>query len=224
MTVELKASKRELFGKGVGGLRKAGSMPAVVYGPKQQSLPISVSLKDFARALEAAGESTVIALSVDGQPHNVLIHEIDYDPVTDIPRHADFYAVVKGQKVEVEVPLVFIGESPAVKDLGANLVKALHDIEVEADPMNLPHELTVDVSGLVSLDMQILAKDIPLPSGVTLITKPEEVVALVAEAVEEKEPEPAPDIASIELSEERGKKEEVGEGEPTPASEAGKKE
>ena len=224
MVVELKAKTRTLAGKGVDSLRRQGIIPAVVYGPKQKALSVEVTLKDFAKTLEEAGESTVVNLSVDGEPHNVLIHDVDYDPVSNIPRHADFYAIVKGQKVEVEVELVFTGESPAVKDLGGNLVKALHEIEVEGDPMQLPHELSVDVSGLHAINMQILAKDIPLPPGVTLVTKPEEFVALIAAAVEEKEPEPAPDISSIGLSEERGKKDEAEAGESAVAPEAGKKE
>src|SRR3989344_254472 len=148
MVIELKAKTRTIAGKGVDSLRRQGIIPAVVYGPKQEALSVEVTLKDFAKTLEEAGESTVINLSVDGKSHNVLIHDVDYDPVSNIPRHADFYAIVKGQKVEVEVELVFTGESPAVKDLGGNLVKALHEIEVEGDPMQLPHELSVDVSGL----------------------------------------------------------------------------
>lgn len=221
MVVELKAQKRTVTGKGVQAVRKAGGMPAVVYGPKQKALSVEVSSKDFAHTLAEAGESTVINLSVDGETHNVLIHEIDYDPVTNTPRHADFYEIVKGQKVNVEVELVFAGEAPAVKEKGGNLVKAMHELEVEGDPMNLPHELIVDVSGLSELNMQILAKDIPLPDGVTLLTKPDEVVVTVIEAVEEKEPEPAPDIASIEISEERGKKaeEEAGSADASPEGE-----
>lgn len=206
MVVELKAKVRTLAGKGVDSLRRQGIIPAVVYGPKQEALSVEVTLKDFAKTLEEAGESTVINLSVDGEPHNVLIHDVDYDPVSNIPRHADFYAIVQGQKVEVEVELVFTGEAPAVKDLGGNLVKARHDLEIKGDPMHLPHELSVDISVLTALYMQILAKDIVLPEGVELITDSGEVVATVIEAVEEKEPEPAPDIASIEISEERGKK------------------
>jgi len=208
MAIELKAKKRTLVGKEVGALREKGIIPAVVYGPKQEALSVEIVLRDFAKTLEEAGESTVISLSIDGESHNVLIHDVDYDPVSSTPRHADFYAIVKGQKVEVEVELVFTGEAPAVKELGGNLVKARHDIEIKGDPMNLPPELTVDVSGLTALDMQILAKDIVLPEGVELMTDPGEVVATVIEAVEEKEPEPAPDIASIEISEDRGKKPE----------------
>lgn len=223
MVVELKAMKRSVYGKGVRALREDGRIPAVVYGPKQKATSIELSLKDFTKALQAAGESSVVALSIDGEAHNVLVHDVDRDPITSVPRHADFYAIVKGQKVKIEVSLSFIGEAPAVKELGANLIKALHALEVEADPMNLPRELTVDVSGLSALDMRIIAKDIALPDGVTLVTKPDDVVVTVVEAVEEKEPEPAPDIATIEISEERGKK-PGEEGEAGAAPEAGKSE
>lgn len=210
--MELSATKRSTTGKGVRALREEGKMPAVVYGPKQTATAIEVGLKDFSKALESAGESTVIQLMVDGIEHNVLIHDIDRDPITNTPRHADFYAIVKGQKVEVAVPLEFTGVAPAVKELNANLVKALREIEVSADPMNLPHEIIVDVSGLDVLDKQILAKDLSLPAGVTLVTGEDEVVATVVAAEEEKEEIVAAlDMSTIGISEERGKKEEEGD-------------
>lgn len=208
MVIELKAAKRSVSGKGVQALRKDGLMPAIVYGPKQEALPVEMNQREFAKVLEKAGESTVIGLSVDGEVHNVLIHDVDFDPVTSVARHADFYAIVKGQKVKVEIPLEFVGESLAVKQ-GANLVKALHELEIEADPMNLPREIAVDISVLAEVDAHILAKDIKLPEGVTLVTGADEVVATVVEAKEEEEaPVAAPDMATIETSVERGKKEE----------------
>lgn len=208
MVIEIKAAKRGVSGKGVQALRKDGLMPAVVYGPKQEATPIEMNQREFAKALDKAGESTVISLSVDGEAHNVLIHDVDYDPVTNVARHADFYAIVKGQKVTVEIPLTFVGESPAVKQ-GGNLVKALHEIEIEADPMSLPHELTVDISSLVEMNSHIVAKDIVLPAGVSLVTAADEVVATVVLAKEEEEaPVAGPDMSAIETSVERGKKEE----------------
>ena len=208
MVIELKAAKRSVSGKGVQALRKDGLMPAIVYGPKQEALPVEMNLREFTKVLEKAGESTVINLSVDGEGHNVLIHEVDVDPVTSIPRHADFYAIVKGQKVKVDIELEFVGESLAVKQ-GGNLVKALHELEVEADPMNLPHDLKVDISALAEINSHILAKDIALPAGVTLVTGGDEVVATVVEAKEEEVvPVTAPDMTAIETSVERGKKEE----------------
>jgi len=135
-----------------------------------------------------------------------LIHEVDLDPLTNQPRHVDFYAVTKGEKVQVAIPIEFVGESPAV-EAGANLVKVLHEIEIEADPMNLPHEFTVDLSVLATVNDQIHVRDIKLPSGVTLVTDAEEVIALVQEVAAEKEEvaEPA-DITSVEV-EKKGKEE-----------------
>lgn len=208
-TMELVAQKRSVTGKGVQALRKEGRLPAVVYSAGEDALPIELSSKDFTRAFNEAGESTVINLMIEGETKNVLIHDVDFDPISNEPRHADFYSVKKGQKVEVSVELEFVGVSPAVKELGANLVKVLHELEVEAEATNLPHNLSVDISGLATLESVILAKDIPLPAGVVLVTDPEETVAIVAMPEEEKEePVVGPDMAAIGISEERGKKEE----------------
>ena len=145
-----------------------------------------------------------------GESLPTLIHEVDLDPITNQPRHVDFYAVTKGEKVEVAIPLVFKGISPAVEQ-GANLVKVLHELEVEADPMNLPHNIEVDISMLAALGDKIHASDLTLPKDIKLVTPPGEVVALVQEVVEEKEEVVAPaDIASIEV-EKKGKEEVVGE-------------
>jgi large subunit ribosomal protein L25 len=138
-----------------------------------------------------------------------LIHEVDRDPVTNQPRHADFYALEKGKKVEVAIPLSFIGESAAVK-AGASLVKVMHELEIEADASKLPHELEIDISTLAAVGDQIHVKDIKLPSGVTTPIDGEEVVALIQEVEVEEESAPAPDMASIEV-EQKGKGEEEGE-------------
>lgn len=218
MTIELTATKRTEKGNALDTLRGKGSMPAVVYGPKQESLSITVDRRDFEKVFKKAGESTVVSISVDGDVIPTLIHDVDHDPVTNAPRHADFYAIVKGQKVQVMIPLEFIGESEAVKG-GANLIKTMHEIEVEADPMNLPHELTVDISKLAAIGDQVLAKDITLPSGVVLVADAEEVVAIAAAAKEEviEEAPVAIDMTAIGDSVERGKKEEEA---PAEGSEA----
>lgn len=212
MTVGLSATKRTEKGNALGSMRTKGVMPAVVYGPKQEPISITVNQRDFEKVLKSAGESTIVTVSVDGTEIPTLIHEVDLDPITNAPRHADFYAIVKGQKVEVQIPLVFVNESPAVKG-GANLVKTMHEVEVEADPTNLPHELSVDISKLVAVGDQVLVSDITLPAGVSFVTDPTEVVALAAAANEEvvEEPVAAVDMSTIETSVERGKKEEEGE-------------
>jgi large subunit ribosomal protein L25 len=195
---------------GVGALRRAGSVPAVVYGAHQESTPIAIDAKVFDKIFTEAGEATIVALTGLGAELPTLIHEVDLDPLTNRPRHVDFYAVTKGQKVEVAVPLRFVGEAPAAK-AGANIVKVLHELEIEADPMNLPHDIEVDLAALANVGDQIHAKDLKLPAGVTLMTSPEEVVVLVQEVVEEKEEAPAPDLSAIEV--EKKGKEEAAEGE-----------
>ncbi|HEY4522765.1 MAG TPA: 50S ribosomal protein L25 [Candidatus Paceibacterota bacterium] len=210
----LTVARREATGPKAPELRRAGALPAVVYGAHQAATAIVVDARAFGKALASAGESTIVSLEGLGGPAlATLIHEVDLDPVTHLPRHVDFYAVTKGEKVEVAVPLEFVGESPAMK-AGANLVRVLHELEVEADPVNLPHELTIDVSILAEIGAQIHAGDVKLPAGVTLVTDPEEVVALIQEVEEEPEEVAAPaDLSAIEVE---GKGKETEEGETVP--------
>src|SRR5262245_48792605 len=119
-------------------LRLQGVMPAVIYGRAEESTPISVDAKTFGKVFKEAGESTVLTLKgLDGDKQ-VLIHDVAFDPVTDHPIHADFYAIQKGQKVTVSVPLEFDGVAPAVKDLGGILTKVIHEIEMTIEPADLP--------------------------------------------------------------------------------------
>lgn len=211
MTITLTATKREETGKKAGSLLSKGMLPAVVYGPKQASTTVSVPSRDFDRILRNEGESSVIELSGLGAPLQVLIQEVDRDPVTNTPRHADFYAIEKGAKVEVAVPLTYIGESAAVK-AGANLVKVLHELEIEAAAADLPHEIEVDISVLAAVGDQIHVSDLTVPKGVEVKAEADQVVALIQEvAEEEEEAAPAPDMAAIEV-EKKGKVE--GEEEP----------
>jgi len=211
MTINIKAEKREKIGK-LAGLRKEGWMPAVFYGHKKESTPIQVKKVDFIKAWKNAGESTVIKLITPDGDLEALVHDVDLDPLTSEPRHADFYVFEKGHKVEIAVPLEFIGISPAVKDLGGVLMKILHEIKVEAEPSNLPHQIEVDISPILELEGQILAKDIIMPKGVTLMENPEEVIVTVAtpKAEEEKVEEVPADLSQIEV-EKKGKQEEEGE-------------
>lgn len=214
----LKAEIRDLSTKAE-RLRVAGKLPAVFYGKKEASTPISIKKTDFLKVWKEAGESTVVTLNTPEGEKESLIQEVDLDPVSGAPRHADFYVFEKGHKVEVALPVEFAGVSPAVKDLGGILVKVLHEVKIEAMPKDLPHNIEIDISSLAQFGDQILAKDIPLPHGVELKEKPEEVVATVSAPREEKEEEVAPvDLSSIEV-EKKGKVEEEGAVEGTPTEE-----
>lgn len=199
-------------------VRSNGMVPAVVYGARVENTLISVSSILFTKILKVAGESSTIVLEIAGDKEtdkptkvDVLIHDLQVDPIKGFPVHVDFLAIDMNKAIEVSIPLEFIGLAKAEKDGLGTLTKALHEIEIEALPKDLPHSITVDVTGLATLEDQIHAKDIILPKGVTLITDGDEVVALVTAAKEEVEEVVAPvDLASIEV-EKKGKKEEEPE-------------
>lgn len=201
-------------------IRVSGRMPAVFYGPIEASTSVSLSMIEFKKVWKKAGESSVIILKeTSGTEHEALIHEVDIHPLTGEPRHADFYVIEKGKKVEVSVPLIFTGVSSAVKDKAGILVKVHRDLKIEAAPRDLPHELTVDISKLVELSDVIHARDITLPKGVELKINPDDVVASIAVAKEEVEEAPtAIDMSAIEV-EAKGKEPKEGEESATPAGE-----
>lgn len=183
---ELSAKLRKELGKQVATLRRAGFLPAVVYGEGTESRPISVLMRDFEKVHREAGESSVVALNLgDSAPLNVMIHDVAYDALTGKPIHADFYSVRMDKEIETKVPLVFLGESPAVKNDGGVLVKVMHEIEVRALPQNLPHELTVDLSRLVSIGDRIHVGGISVRAGVVIPGEAGDVVVLVEAPVSE---------------------------------------
>lgn len=192
-------------------LRKAGEIPAVFYGIGKTTTSISVPIVDFKKIWREAGESSTVKISIDNSNIDVLIHEVQVHPITDEPIHVDFLVVDMNKKIKVNVPLEFIGISNAVKNGLGNLVKVLHEVEIEALPKDLPHNLEVDISKLEKVEDQIFVSDIKLPAGVSLITNKQDVVASIILQVEEKEEIIQPvDLSSIEV-EKKGKKEEEGE-------------
>jgi len=214
----LKAEKRDIHTK-LETVREEGHIPAVFYGKKEASTAISIPRADFLKVWKEAGESSVVTLETPTGAKESLIQDVDLDPITGNPRHADFYVFEKGHRVEVELPLEFVGISPAVKDLGGTLVKVLHELNVVAMPKDLPHNINIDISVLAEFGAQIQASDIVLPTGVEFTGNPEEVIALVSAPREEKEEEPAPvDLSQIEvekkgkpLDEDRDKEDETDE-------------
>lgn len=197
----------------------AGKMPAVLYGPKDSALSLFVPLGAFKKLLHQAGESTVVTVETGEGKKDVLIHEVEYHPVSNEPLHADFYVIDKTKPIEIKVPLVFEGTSAAVKDLAGILVKVLHELEIEVLPMDIPHEVKVDIAGLSTLESQILVRDLIIPKGVKVLNSPEEVVAAITVAKEEPVEAAPVDLASIEV-EKKGKQEEEGaEGEAAAGSE-----
>lgn len=216
----LTATKRSKTDK-LGDIRNNGMIPAVVYGVRVENTMISVPSVNFEKILKVAGESSTIVLDIKGDESkketskkvDVLIHDMQLDPIKGYPIHIDFLAIDMNKPVEVKIPIEFIGLAPAEKDGLGVLIKVLHEIEIEALPKDLPHNVTVDVSLLLALNDQIHVKDIVMPKGVIVKTHADEVVALIG-AIKEEPVEEAPvDLSAIEV-EKKGKQEEEGaEGE-----------
>ncbi|HQK63625.1 MAG TPA: 50S ribosomal protein L25 [Candidatus Staskawiczbacteria bacterium] len=207
MTIKLNAKLRDPKNQG------ADKIAAVVYGPDVTNASIEVDYVEFKKVLKEAGESSLIELNVEGEKEKrlVLVHEIQRDPVEDFFLHVDFLQPNLKEETEAEVPLVFEGEAPAVKDLQGTLVKNMSEIEVSALPQNLPHEIKVSLESLKTFEDRILVKDLVLPANVKATANPEEIVALVA-AQENVDEELASEIKeNVEDVEkvEKEKKEEV---------------
>jgi large subunit ribosomal protein L25 len=207
MTIKLNAKIRDPKNQG------ADKISAVVYGPDVTNASIELDYAEFKKVLKQAGEGSLIELNVEGEKEKrlVLVHEIQKDPVEDYFIHIDFLQPNLKEETEAEVPLVFEGESPAVKDLGGTLVKNMSEIEVSALPQDLPHEIKVSLESLKTFEDRILVKDLVLPNNVKATANPEEIVALVA-AQENVEEELASEIKeNVEDVEkvEKEKKEEV---------------
>lgn len=196
-------------------LRNNGILPAVVYGSKVKNTLISISSIDFIKILKIAGETSTVLLEIKGNEAlsepvkkvDVLIHEIQYDPIKGTPVHVDFLAIDINRPVEVTVPLEYIGIAPAEKNGLGILVKVLYEIVVEALPKDLPQSIKVDLSTLENLDDQIHVENIIVANSIKILTDADEVVALISPMREEKIEETVVDLSSIEV-EKKGKQED----------------
>lgn len=227
MAITLNVEKRDLKAD-VAALRQAGKIPAVFYGKKEASTPISIATVDFIKAYKSAGESTVVILKGEGIEVESLIHDMDLHPVTGKPMHADFYVFEKGKKIKVGVPIEFVGVAPAIKELGGSLIKVLHTIEIEALPKDLPHKISVDIAALVDFKSSIKASDVKLPEGVALAINADDIICSAAEPKEEIEEVAAPiDLTTIEVAKKGKEAKEGAEGAEgaaaAPAADAKKK-
>jgi len=199
MTENLKAEIRAVPTPALNEAKKLGKVPAELYGNKQQNQHLFLNQVEFEKIYRAAGESSLIDLNLgSATPFKVLIQQVDYDPMNGHIIHADLLQVRMDEALQVSIPLVFIGESKAVKELGGTLVKSLEEVEVSCLPSDLISHLDVNVSLLNTFEDAIRVADLSFPDSFKIITEPETTVAVVqpqkVEVIEEK---PAEDVAAI---------------------------
>ena len=180
--VELQIASREITGKATKRLRKVGIIPANIFGHKEPSQAVQVDAVSFERLQRSHGARGIIGLRMDGSRgvQTALVRHIQRDPRSGKVIHVDFFRVSLRERLNVKIPLRFVGEAPAVKVEGGVLLHLLDALEVECEAGDIPEYVEVDVTPLTEIDALLHAEDVPLPAKFTLITDPKEGVAKVA--------------------------------------------
>lgn len=204
--MKLAAETRTVFGKQVAALRKAGKVPGEVYGTGSENMHVAVEGRALAKAIAETGHTGIIMLGIEGKEARVIAHDWTVSSHTGELTHVDFKTVKAGERVEASVPVVFVGEAPAVKDGLGTLVKNLQEIDMEGLPERMPHEVEVDISGLTELHATIHISDLKFPTGIEVQTPADAVIATIGEIEEE---EVVNDIAVEDVVVEGEKKEEA---------------
>jgi large subunit ribosomal protein L25 len=203
LTVQLRTEKEKL---------NAEFIPAVLYGKNVENKNLKVKANEFEKAWREAGESNLISLDLDGQITKVLVKDTQRHILKHSFTHVDFYQVNMKEKIITEIPLHFVGEAKAIKELGGALIKDMDHLEVECLPGDLVDHIDVDISVLQTFDDAIRVNDLKLPQGLSPVLHTNEVVAAVMEPKAEKEPviEAAPVVGATSVSEDKkeDKKEE----------------
>jgi len=218
----LKASKREILGKKARFLRRQGITPAHLFGHGLESLALQCDTPKLQRTIARAGMTRLITLDIEGdkQPRSVFIREIQRKPSTGELFHVDFYQVRKTEKIKVDVPIILVGEAPAMKEKGRILTHSLTSLSVECLPDKLPPHIEVNLSPLEELEQAIFVRDIILSPEVTVLTDSDQMVVKVSEARVEVEEVVAAEAVAEEVVAEEAVAEEAKEAERKPEEEA----
>jgi large subunit ribosomal protein L25 len=188
MTYAIAAQTREKMGRQAKQERANMRIPAVMYGAGTNPTPVSVNRSEFLKMFRAAGYSSLVDLALDGKaPTKVVVKDVQVHPLTLEPQHVDFHQIRMDKEMTANIPLVFIGESKAVKQDGGTLVKSMDELEITCLPANLPHEIQVDLSTLNTFEDSITIENLKLPEGVKATAEGTLTIATVARPLTEEE-------------------------------------
>ena len=209
-SLELSASVRTETGRHVHAVRRRGEVPAILYGHNVEPQKLAIEARALRKVWHSAGHSHLVDLALDGgRARKVLIRELQVNPRTTELMHVDLFAVNLREKLTVEIPLIPVGESPAVSELKLGVLQQIiTSVKVECMPGDIPAQLNVDISGLTDIDQGIRLAEVPLPERVTLATgvDPDELVLKVAQVRVAAEPE------EVEAAAAEGEEAEAVEG------------
>jgi large subunit ribosomal protein L25 len=213
--VVLKAEKRDVTGKQVGALRRAGKLPAVIYGRHVEPIAILLDAHSAGLTLAKLSSSSLVTIDVNGTEYPSLVREKQRNYIKGNLTHVDFLAVDLTEKIRASVRVYLTGVSGAVKDYNAVLVHGLESVEVECLPTDLPERITVDIAALAQVGDGIHVSDITLPDNIRMLTDSDEMIAVATApkvdavvAGEGAATVPGTEASQPELSVERGKKDE----------------
>jgi len=187
MNLTIASQPRDAFGKNASyRLRQSGRIPAILYGEGRPNVALVLEKKDIIKILKSeTGLNTLFKIVLEGAERDVMIKDVQIDPLSDQLIHADLIQIDMNKAVRVEVPIELVGEAIGVKTEGGFIDFMTRELLVECLPAMIPEHLTVDVSEL-HLHQSVKVADVPLPEGIKLITDPATVVALVQVPHEEK--------------------------------------
>ncbi len=202
----LKAERRDVIGKQVKALRRAGRMPGVLYGKSFQPVSISLDFREASRILPGITSSHLIGIEIDGEQHAALVREKQFHPVQRKLIHVDFLVVSLTEKLRANVSISLEGQALAVDTLNGVVVTGLEEIEVECLPGDLPERIHVDITSLTEIGSAIYVRDLILDDKVKVLTDPNEMLVLVTAPAAE---EVVVEVGTVEPEViEHGKKEE----------------
>jgi large subunit ribosomal protein L25 len=196
--VVLKASKRDVIGKQVGALRRAGKLPAVLYGHLIESTPIMLDAHETSLTLSKLTSSSLVTVDLDGTEYPSLVRQKQRDPLKNRLLHLDFQVISLTEKIRTKIGIELTGKSPAVKDFNAVIVTGLTELEVECMPQDLPQRISVDITGLAEIGAGIHVRDIVLSEKVEVLDDMDEMIAVASATKEEPIVEEAPVEAEAE--------------------------
>ena len=190
--VVLKATKREVLGRKVGALRRAGKLPAVLYGHRIESTPIMLEAHEATLRLSQLTSSSLIMIDLDGQEYPALVRERQRDYLKNRLLHVDFQVISMTEKVTTKVGIELTGTAPAVKAFNAVIVTVLNELEIECMPQDLPQRVVIDISGLAEIGAAIHVRDVTISDKVKILDDPAETIVVATATREEKVVEEAP--------------------------------
>ena len=206
--VVLKATKRSVTGKQVGALRRAGKIPAVLYGRHTEATPIVLDAHETTLKLSRLTSSSLVTISLDGKEYPTLVREKQRHPLKNKLMHLDFQALSLTEKTHAKVGIELHGTAPALKAYDATIVHGVTELEVECLPQDLPERVVVDISVLAEPGDSIHVRDLKLPEQVEILSDPDDVIVSVTAARAEEVVEAAPAEAAAEPELVKSKKEE----------------